>query len=135
MSKVAELFDLQLNREIAKALGYTVYQYNEVGDKPGYYVLLSPEDTRVVIGTKGHRSSEDTAWRDAPDWTCDLEVALDLVWEFDYRLEHHANSSPAYACELMYLKDRLVDIELFHYSFPMAICATWLTWKRLQNDH
>lgn len=81
---------LRLRIEIAKELGYTVFNFNAnpLGVKIktlSSWMLLKPEQSRDWLIIREYLpppsemyASEEDAWRAAPDWTGSMEIAFTL---------------------------------------------------------
>lgn len=118
--------ELPLRRQVAEALGYSVYHYSK-GHRD-YWMLMDPEYNAVVWHPfrEGERASETLAWLDLPAFDTDYGAAFTLVdevrdqgyqWELCDRTDHW----------VVYVwpkgKRRTAgDVMEFHPSLPAAIC-------------
>lgn len=84
----------ELRRQVAEALGYTVYHYDK-GYKP-YWMLMDPDFNPVVYAPfrEGERASEAEAWADLPAFDTNMDAAWLVVeavrargyqWKFEDR--------------------------------------------------
>lgn len=98
---------LRLRIEIAKELGYTVFDFNAnpLGVRiktPSSWMLLKPGQSRDWVIIREHMPlpsemyhSEKAAWQATPDWTGDMEIAFTLPLEDEEFFAVHGPCSSA----------------------------------------
>ena len=78
-----------LDIEIGKLLGYTVYHYDKDVGESCYYMLMTPDFEPVAdLWHEGQRKTEAEAWNDMPQFSSDGNAMLllndmleELGWE------------------------------------------------------
>lgn len=69
-----------LDRQVALALGYTIYHYDKDYAKNCYYMLMTPNHEPAALGWHdGERRTEAEAWMDCPRFSTDIQAAWIVV--------------------------------------------------------
>lgn len=108
--------DSEINIEVAKRLGYSVYHYDKDYASQNYFTLMDETGEEVILGRTGERKTAPEAWEDALEWSTNLNLAIDLVAGMPVAIEKSGN-------------DWKVVIEpylSYCSSLARAICEVWL---------
>lgn len=102
----------ELNLQLAKKLGYSVYHYDKGPADTCYYSLQDSHGEPVVsVFKEGERKTEDAAWGDCPNFMDNIPLLLEIISNRNFVITH----GPATAStdsEIVYS----VDIEPYEWQ-------------------
>lgn len=123
---------VEVNREIAEALGYTAKELPHKEKGGTYWILVNPEGKCIYSFGSGGTENEQWVWRRGlPDFAGDLNAALMLAAAVPVNLI----SAPVTrwgACNAIWRAEIAWKPSgvAYHDIAATALCMAWLEWKR-----
>lgn len=121
-----------LDIEIGKLLGYTVYHYDKDVGERCYYMLMTPDFEPVAdLWHEGQRKTEAEAWNDLPRFSSDGNAMLllnDMLEELGWKI------TLVYRCGIYYVRLRKNGVETeAHTSGVMPEAVALAAYKVLAH--
>lgn len=139
------LSDDELNIKVAKRLGYSVYHYDKDYPNQCFYMLMDSnyepvadmewkrftEEYKTRRLHTGERKTEAEAWKDAPQFSTDLNAAFTLL---DGKVCSATIANVDGGWHVGLLSNQWRDYEEVETdNLARAICVVWLMWKDNQK--
>ncbi len=129
VDETQQLSGYELNRAVAEKFGYSIYHYSSGGEASAYYTLQDEDGGNVIDYGKPSRANEKKteaeAWRDAPDWSDDMDLAMGLVDKRGFTLGYSPSRVMWFASFVISLDDA-TEVTADGSTAPEAICRAFL---------